>query len=454
VVFEDFFLIVGGMRETRLDWDAHHDALTALPNRRLLAECFGAMPQGANARRSLLFIDLDHFKQANDALGHAVGDRLLRLVGTRLAEAVGSQATLARVGGDEFVAIIDHASGPEQAVGIGNSMLAALSRPFRVEEHELMLSASIGIALCPEDGTELAELQACADRAMYMAKKRGRNLCAVFSPEIEAQEEILQEIRRDLYQALPRGEFQVYFQPLIDRASEVAGFEALLRWTHPIHGPVAPGDFIPMAENADLIAGIGEWTLKEACGQCRSWQFEGRPPVGVAVNVSAVQFDLPDFPRRAMEIVHECDLNPALLTLELTEGILVRNLSLAAQQLAGLRALGIRISLDDFGTGYSSLSYLASMSVDKIKLDRSFLNRDFANDSAIIQSVIAMAHRIGLSVVAEGIETRFQSERLIELDCDEQQGFYFSKAIPADAVLGYLDSLQREPAIGVDLIRV
>jgi len=235
-------------------------------------------------------------------------------------------------------------------------MLAALSGPFRVGDHELMLSASVGISLYPDRGTDLAALQECADTAMYFAKQQGRNACAVFSAGIEGREKILHAIRRDLYQALQRGEFRVPFQPLVDRDSGVTGFEALLRWMHPVHGPVEPSDFIPMAEKADLIAEIGEWVLIAACRECRTWQRQGRRPVGGGVNVSAVQFELPDFPRRVIEILGECDLDPALLTLELTEGVIVKDVAFAVKQLDGLRALGVRISLDDFGTGYSSLS--------------------------------------------------------------------------------------------------
>jgi diguanylate cyclase (GGDEF)-like protein len=452
VVFEDCFLIVGGMREGRLDWGAHHDTLTGLGNRLLLQECYLALPDLPNTKRALLFIDLDHFKQANDTLGHAVGDKVLMLVAQRLVEAVGSRAVLARIGGDEFAALLDNVAGPEEAIKTGNLILAALSVPFRVDEHELMLSASVGISLYPDQGTDLATLQECADSAMYFAKRQGRNACAVFSAEIDERETVLREIRRDLYRALPRGEFSVHFQPVVDREAGLAGFEALLRWTHPVHGRVAPADFIPMAESAGLIAGIGEWVLTEACRECRTWQRRGHPPVSVGVNVSAVQFELPGFPGRVIEILRECDLDPALLTLELTEGIIVRDMAFAAQQLGGLRALGVRISLDDFGTGYSSLSYLASLPVDTVKLDRSFLNRDSASDSAIVQSVIDLAHGIGMRVVAEGVETLFQSNRLKELNCDELQGFYFSRAIPADALAGYLDSIQTDPAAVARLV--
>jgi diguanylate cyclase (GGDEF)-like protein len=452
VVFEDCFLIIGGMREERLDWGAHHDTLTGLANRRLLGEYYDSMPAGPNARRALLFIDLDHFKQANDTLGHAVGDKLLTLVARRLVEAVGARATVARVGGDEFVAVIDNVTGQKEALDAGNRILGALSWPFQTGEHELMLSASVGISLYPEHGTDLAALQECADSAMYFAKQQGRNASAVYSPEIDAREKVLHQIRRDLYGALSRGEFRVHYQPLVNRDARVESFEALLRWTHPVHGPIGPADFIPMAEKAGLIAEIGEWVLVQACRQCRSWQRKGRPPVSVGVNVSAVQFELPDFPRRVIEILRESGLEPSLLTLELTEGMIIRNLPFASQQLAGLRALGVRISLDDFGTGYSSLSYLSSMSADTIKLDRSFLNRDSVSNREIIQSVVSMAHRIGMRVVAEGVETLHQCDRLKELNCDELQGFYYSRAIPADDVAGFLESFEALPSTAAQLV--
>jgi diguanylate cyclase (GGDEF)-like protein len=446
VVFEDCFLIVGVMREGRLDWNAYHDVLTGLGNQRLLGECYDALPNRPNTKRALIFIDLDHFKRANDVLGPAVGDKMLIHVAQKLAKVVGSRALLARVRGDEFVASMDNVAGPDEAIETGNLMLSALSEPFRVGDRELMLSASAGISLYPDHATDLTSLQECAEIALYFAKRNGRNACAMFSTEIGAREKVLQEIRSDLYWALPRGEFNVHFQPLVDHEGRVASFEALLRWTHPVHGPVGPADFIPMAEKAGLITKIGQWVLMEACRQCRTWQRPGRQPVRVGVNVSAVQFELPDFQRTVMDVLRQCDLDPALLTLELTEGILVKDLSLTARQLEGLRALGIRISLDDFGTGYSSLSYLASMPVDTVKLDRSFLSRNSASHSAIVQSVVALAHGIGMRVVVEGVETLDQSESLKALNCDELQGFYFSSPIPADAVAGWLDSFQADRA--------
>jgi diguanylate cyclase (GGDEF)-like protein len=461
VVFEDFFLILATRRSIREMWavafskaqlyaGAYHDVLTGLANRRLLLEKYESRPHAERgAVRAVLFIDLDRFKQANDTLGHAIGDKLLTLVARRLTEIVTDENTLARVGGDEFVVLMDGVSGSEEALGMGSRLLNALGAPFDVEGHELLLSASVGISLYPEHGEDLETLQERADRAMYSAKSLGRNQCVVFSSEVARHENILKEIGRDLYKALPNRELRVHFQPLVEKDGQLIGFEALLRWTHPLHGAIAPSDFIPLAERSGAIVGIGEWVLREACRNCCSWQMGTHRLLGVAVNVSVVQFDEPDFPERVESILRECGLDPSLLTLELTEGVLVRDVARARRQLTGLRELGVRIALDDFGTGYSSLSYLTTMPADIIKLDRSFLSREFADASAVIESIVQMAHRLGLQVVAEGVETLAQSDRLSNMNCDQLQGFYFSRPMPPEAVHEFVKSsrlqAEREP---------
>jgi diguanylate cyclase (GGDEF)-like protein len=452
VIFEDFFLLLATKRSIRDMWavaaskaqlyaGAYHDVLTGLANRRLLRESFASHPHAERgAGKAVLFIDLDRFKQANDTLGHTVGDKLLVQVAQRFSAVSGPEYTLARVGGDEFVMLIDALSVPEEAALVGSRLLNALGTPFEVDGHQLLLSASVGISLCPEHGEDLETLQERADRAMYSAKARGRNQCAIFSSEVAQHENMLKEIGRDLGQALLNGELRVHFQPLVKRSAQLIGFEALLRWTHPRRGPVAPSDFIPMAERSGAIVAIGEWVLKEACRNCQSWQNEAQGRLGVAVNISAVQFDEPDFPEMVKNALRECDLDPSLLTLELTEGVLVRDVTRARRQLAELRASGVRIALDDFGTGYSSLSYLTTLPADIIKLDRSFLNREFTDASTVIESIVEMAHRLGLRVVAEGVETRAENDRLLNLNCDELQGFYFSKPMAADAVHEFLES--------------
>jgi diguanylate cyclase (GGDEF)-like protein len=446
VLFEDFFLVFETRRSILGMWKvavakaqlyegAYHDVLTGLANRRLLQERFDSKRRSEpDSSRAVLFIDLDRFKQANDTLGHTVGDRLLALVSARLAEEVSGADTLARIGGDEFLVLLNGISGVEEARAMGLRLLRALSKPFEVEGHRLLLSASVGISLYPDHGTELSVLQEQADRAMYVAKSKGRNQCVTFSGEIARQESTIQEITRDLSKAMVRGELQLHFQPVVQNGGELIGFEALLRWTHPVHGPISPADFIPVAEKSGLIVTIGEWVLAEACKQCRSWQRRGERPLGVAVNVSAVQFEQSDFPERMTRILRESAMDPSLLTLELTESVLIRDVSRAREHLAGLREAGVRIALDDFGTGYSSLSYLTALPADTIKLDRSFLNREFANSSAVIKSIIELAHQLGLRVVAEGVETRAQGDRLLQLNCDEMQGFYFSRPVPANSV--------------------
>jgi diguanylate cyclase (GGDEF)-like protein len=466
VAFEDGFLFLSIKRSiqemkavalstARLYTGAHHDVLTGLANRRLLQESFNSTPRKRQGiGRAVLFLDLDRFKHANDTLGHTIGDALLKMVASRLASVVAPGDTLARVGGDEFVILMENVDSEEGATAAGARLLDALAAPFFVEGNELLLSASVGVSLSPEHGTDLAALQERADRAMYVAKSRGRNQCAVFSSEIARHETRLQEIGRDLYQAQKRGELQLYFQPLVERDGQLTGFEALLRWTHPQHGPIPPSDCIPMAEKSGLILGIGDWILREACRNCKSWQRAGERPVGVAVNVSAIQFEREDFPDQVMSVLHELDMDPALLTLELTEGVLLRNLERTGNQLGQLRASGVRVSLDDFGMGYSSLSYLATLPADTIKLDRSFVHREFANASAVLESVIEMAHRVGLRVIGEGVETEAQNNRLNGMDCDEMQGFYFSPPMPEEEVAGYIASPEMNRGVSADVMAV
>jgi len=469
VVFEDSFLFLSIKRsiqemkdvaisKARLYTGAHHDVLTGLANRRLLQESFESRPpkqhgpKQQGVKRAVLFLDLDRFKQANDTLGHTVGDALLKLVASRLATAVAPGDTLARVGGDEFVVLMENLNNDEDASVAGSRLLNALADPFFVDGNELLLSASVGVSLFPEHGTDLSALQERADRAMYVAKSRGRNQFAVFSSEIAKHENRLQEIGRDLYQAQKRGELQLYFQPLVERDGQLTGFEALLRWTHPEHGPISPSECIPLAEKSGLILVIGDWVLREACRNCKTWQRAGERPIRVAVNVSAIQFEREDFPDHVASILDEFAMEPSLLTLELTEGVLLRDLERTRHQLDGLRASGIRISLDDFGMGYSSLSYLAMLPADTIKLDHTFVNREFANASAVLASVIEMAHRVGLRVTGEGVETEAQNDRLSGMDCDELQGFYFSAPMPEEAVAGYIASSEGNRAVASEAV--
>ncbi|HZL55470.1 MAG TPA: diguanylate cyclase, partial [Bryobacteraceae bacterium] len=314
VAFEDSFLLISMRTSTRearqiaaneavLYEGANYDVLTGLANRRLLQEKFDSLSKRPDSKLAILFIDLDRFKQANDTLGHTVGDRLLVLVSRRFGEIVNAFGTLARVGGDEFVVLLDRNSGAESAATLSRRLVECLTRPFHIDEHELLLSASSGISLLPEHGNDLATLQERADRAMYLAKARGRNQTVEFSREVSQREEMLRDIENDLLGAVRRKEFRLNFQPLIRRDGELAGFEALLRWDHPRYGSIPPADFIPFAEKSGAIVSLGDWVLSEACRICRGWQTTGRPDIGIAVNVSPLQFDQQNFAERVVEIL-------------------------------------------------------------------------------------------------------------------------------------------------------
>jgi diguanylate cyclase (GGDEF)-like protein len=456
VVFEDFFLILMNRtsiqemwtvatREAQLSWGAYYDFLTGLPNRRALQERFEALSVDKPAfRGAVMFIDLDRFKQANDTLGHSIGDKLLKQVAQRLAAAIQPDQMLARIGGDEFLVLLDrgasHAGQDLCEYGpLANRLLGAIAQPFEIDGNRLFLSASVGISFYPDHGARLDELQDRADRAMYVAKAQGRGGYMVFSSEVARREMVVHEIERDLHYALSRREIRLNFQPLFDRGGGLTGFEALIRWRHPKHGEVPPSDFIPMAEHSGQILELGEWVLDEACRSCAVWN-EGGRRLGIAVNVSGYQFDQNDFPEIVRRTLEQTALDPALLTLEVTESVLIRDIDRARRHLSVLRSSGIRVALDDFGTGYSSLSYLTTLPADTIKLDRSFLNRDFGNSDAVIESVIDMAHRLNLSVVAEGVESERQNERMKDLQCDEMQGFFFSPPVSFEEASAIIDA--------------
>lgn len=461
VAFEDLFLIINGatsiremrlvaMREAQLSWGAYYDVLTGLPNRRALLERFdSAIAKSRGAAHAVLFIDLDHFKQANDTLGHGIGDKLLQQVTGRLGSVLNPGATLARIGGDEFIAFLETDASPSLPLEQADRLLSVLCEPFDVEGHRLLLSASIGIALYPEHGTELGALQELADRAMYVAKGHGRNQAVVFSEAVETREEFLRDVSHDLSHAHSRGEMQLHFQPLIHRSGTLTGFEALLRWIHPVHGMIQPMDFIPLAEKSGYMDTLGEWVLQEACRECAVWNEHGLG-LGVAVNISAVQFESGNFATRVLDALRRSKVDPSLLTLELTESLLIRERVAVGQELAKLRLHGVRIALDDFGTGYSSLSYLSTIPADIIKLDRSFLERETQVSTEVIQSIIELSHRIGLRVIGEGVESPRQSDYLSGMGCDEMQGFYFGRPIPSNEVGAYMAENSFAPAGLVD----
>ncbi len=425
--------------EERAEYLATRDALTGLPNRVLLHD---RLEQGiVNAARNragfaFMFIDLDRFKTINDSLGHDVGDELLKAVASRLAACVRASDTVARLGGDEFAVILENLRGTddEGAQQVAEKMIAAMAEPMIIGAHHLNTSCSIGISLYPADGRDSATLMKHADVAMYFAKENGRNNWRFFSAEMNQRAQERLSIENYLRLALRRGELVLHYQPRIRMADgALTGVEALVRWSHPRRGLLDPGKFIDVAEDSGLIVPIGEWVLESACRQLGEWQAVLGKGFRISVNLSVGQLaDADRLYGAVQKAVRGSGIDPCALELELTESILMQNLGEKAALLDRLGALGVGISIDDFGTGYSSLSYLKRLPVDAIKIDSSFV-RDIeldANDEAIVRAIIAMAHSLRLSVIAEGVETQAQFDSLLALGCDEYQGHFASPALP------------------------
>jgi diguanylate cyclase (GGDEF)-like protein len=421
----------------KLQYQATHDALTDLPNRVLFMDRLGR--EIAHAERdghlfAVLLLDLDRFKQINDSLGHGAGDQLLEEVARRLSGAVREVDTVARIGGDEFLLLIADTRDQSELAAVAAKIGTALGEPFRAGSAELHTSASIGISLYPADGATGDDLVLRADEAMYFAKQSGRNSYQFFNRTMSVFSQDRLDLENDLRRALPMNQFEVHYQPKSDVASgRVNSVEALLRWRHPMRGLVSPAEFIPLAEENGLILSIGEWVLREACRQARRWQRMGLPFLRVAVNVSPVQFRQSNFLQAVRTALLDFDLEPQYLEIELTETTVMDNAESSVQILEELSRMGVVVSIDDFGTGYSSMSYLRRFPIDKLKIDRSFISDLTTNsaDSSIVQAIISLAHSLRLKVVAEGVETAEQLERLREMGCDQYQGFFRSAAVPA-----------------------
>lgn len=423
--------------ELQLMHQAHHDPLTGLPNRLLLYDrLLHSLATAARKKHTLcvMLLDLDNFKNINDTLGHTFGDQLLISVTKRLKTLVRASDTIARIGGDEFVIILSQISGSEDAVTISRRYLEELSRPFTVHENEIHLSASIGIAQYPDDGSEPETLFKKADTAMYHVKARGRNGIQFFTEELNIRVSRRLALESRLRHAIAQNELSLNFQPQIDLATgRIVGMEALLRWTSSELGPVSPGDFIHVAEETGLIVPIGAWALREACIQHRKWEDEGLPPLRMAVNLSPRQFAEKDLVGMVQTVIDETGITPSLLDLEVTESLMMNNVNDSISKMESLKALGISLSIDDFGTGYSSLSCLHMFPLDMLKIDRSFVLEIGKGDkSVIIRAIVAMAHSLGLTVVAEGVETHEQLAFLKSHRCEEVQGFYFSRPLSAE----------------------
>ena len=435
-----------------IEFLAHHDALTALPNRTVMESRF--VQAVAEAARSgavvaLMFLDLDSFKSVNDSLGHPVGDELLKGVALRLDRFARASDIVGRQGGDEFLIVFTGLAGDADVALAADRLMDQFRTPFVIDGHEISTSLSVGVALYPRDGDDFSTLLKKADIAMYQAKAAGRDAWRQFSDHMHVETLGRHRVRSALHQAIERGEFKLHFQPQIDLDSgRVIGAEALLRWTHAELGAVPPVEFIPLAEESGLIVPIGAWVLDEACRHAVAWQKPGRPPLSVAVNISAVQFargDLEDTVHRALAA---SGLAPELLELELTESILIRNVDSVLATVMRLKRLGVMLSIDDFGTGYSSLTYLKRFAVDKLKIDQSFI-RDLVTDvdsGAIVQAIIQMARSLNLKTVAEGIEDDAVLAHLKALACDQGQGYGIARPMPAQALLEFLEAAHRRNA--------
>ena len=418
--------------EVKIEYMAHHDALTDLANRVLLNDrleyALGRVQHGEMV--AVHHLDLDQFKAVNDTFGHPCGDKLLRTVAERLRALVGEADTIARMGGDEFVIVQATIADPADATSLAQGVIDALSEPYDIDGQQAVIGVSIGISVGPGDGSNPDKLLRNADLALYRAKSDGRGTFRFFEPVMDLQMQTRRIMEQDLRKALPAGEFELHYQPVVNLASkEISGFEALIRWNHPSKGMISPADFIPLAEEIGFIVPMGEWVIRQACATAAQWPDD----LHVAVNISAIQFRSPGLMQVIVSALAASGLAPTRLEIEITESVLLHNKEATLAVLHQLRALGIRIAMDDFGTGYSSLTYLQSFPFDKIKIDRSFVKNITENSSSlnIVRAVAALANGMGMTATAEGVETAEQLHSIASEGCTEMQGFLFSRPLPA-----------------------
>lgn len=428
--------------EQRLVYLAHYDGLTNLPNRLLFYDRLGhaiAMAKREQWIVGLMFIDVDRFKDVNDTLGHAVGDKLLQKVSERLIRSVRSHDTVGRLGGDEFAVVLSRLGSAQDAEAVAQKIIRSFDDPFPLDSGtEIYLTGSIGITLYPIDSMDRDSLLKNADLAMYHAKEEGRNTYERYSPEMDSRNAGRLDMQAMLRRALEREEFTLYYQPKVDvQSNRVIGMEALIRWNSQELGFVSPEDFIPIAEEVGLIVPIGEWVLRTACAQNRAWQNEGHAPLVMSVNISARQFREKNLVDKIKDVLIETGLEARYLDLEITESLIMNHADSTIILLERLHQLGVGLSIDDFGTGYSSLAYLKRFPVQSLKIDQSFVREltTHADDAAIVTAVVAMARSLKLKVIAEGVETKEQLDFLATLQCDEYQGYYFGRPVPAESFI-------------------
>ncbi len=425
---------------------AEHDSLTSLPNRLLLndrvKQAIALAPRHMK-QIALLYLDLDGFKHINDSLGHSIGDKLLQSIAERLGNCVRTSDTVSRQGGDEFVVLLSEVENPEDAAIAARRILKAVAEPQSIEQHDLHITTSIGMSVYPDDGVDAETLIKNADTAMYQAKENGRQSYQFFKPAMNARAVERQSIEESLRRALERQEFVLHYQPKVNlKTGKIVGAEALLRWTHPTRGSVSPAQFIPVAEDCGLMVPIGNWALREACEQTRVWADANPSLLTIAVNVSAMEFRQQSFLKGVFAILKDTGLDPGSLELEITESVLMKRAESAASVLQSLRAAGVRIAVDDFGTGYSSLSYLRKFPIDALKIDQSFVRQitTSPDDTTIVSAIISIGQSMKLRVIAEGVETPEELAFLQARHCDEGQGYYFSKPVPAEQFAKLLET--------------
>ncbi len=437
--------------QQQLEHQANYDALTGLPNRNLLHDRLRQAVYSQRNPRSIavVFMDLDHFKFVNDSLGHSTGDKLLKGMAERLRTVLREGDTVGRVGGDEFVLILNDQSNEEVIFRAMQRITAKICEPIEVEGKEMYVTCSAGISLYPQDGPDVDTLLKHADAAMYRAKEHGRNNFQFYTSEMNERVNERLSLENALRRALERREFLLHYQHKVDlRTGSIIGAEALVRWSHPEWALVRPARFIPLAEETGLIVPLGEWVLGEACRQARAWMDQGLKPGVVSVNLSARQFRQEGLVRVVSRILEETRLDPSQLEMELTESMIMHNIEQSITTLQGLKSLGIALSMDDFGTGYSSLSYLKQLPVDTLKIDRSFV-RDIgagenADDGVLAQAIISLGHSLRLKVIAEGVETDAQLRFLKRHGCDEVQGFLYGEPVAPEEYAKLLEKIKRK----------
>jgi diguanylate cyclase (GGDEF)-like protein/PAS domain S-box-containing protein len=451
IVFRD--VSIARAMALQMAHSAQHDFLTGLPNRMLLndrvSHAISLAPRHMK-KVAVLFLDLDGFKHINDSLGHPIGDKLLQSVTARLIECVRGSDTVSRQGGDEFVVLLSEIEQAEDAAISARRMLHAVAEAHPISKHDLHITTSIGVSVYPDDGLDAETLIRNADTAMYQAKENGRQSYQFFKSGMNVRAVERQSIEESLRRAVERREFTLHYQPKINlRTGDITGAEALIRWTHPVRGLVPPSQFIPVAEDCGMILPIGIWVLREACKQAKDWIDAGLPIRTIAVNISAMQFRNDHFLKDVFSILSETGLDPKCLELELTESVLIKRAESASSVLQTLRAKGIQIAVDDFGTGYSSLSYLTKFPIDALKIDQSFVRQisTVPTDTTIVTTVISMGQSLKLRVVAEGVETQNELEFLQAHNCEEAQGYFFSRPVPAQKFARLLETGIREAVL-------